>query len=81
MLDLVTPTVKRDMVDSLNRKKHCIIDVKPSFYEGSFLPALIFREANALAKFVAPLRSLVCCNKNSLPDSIQDVWRKDVVFV
>ena len=53
MLDLVTPTIKRDMVDSLNRKKHCIIDVKPSFYEGSFLPALIFREANALAKFVA----------------------------
>ena len=39
-------------------------------------------EANALAKFVAPLRSFVFCNnKNSLPDSIRDVWRKDVVFV
>ena len=75
VLDLVTPTA------SLNWKKHFIIDVKPSFYECSFLPALIFREANALAKFVASLRSLVCCNKNSLPDSIQDVWRKDVVFV
>ena len=41
-----------------------------------------FREANALAKFVAPLRSFVLCNnKKSLPDSIRDVWRKDVVFV
>ena len=57
MLDLVTPIVKRDMVDSLNRKKYCIIDVKASFYECSFLLALIFREANALAKFAASLRS------------------------
>ena len=59
--------------------KHCINDVKASFYKCYFLPVIIFREANALGKFVAPLRFFVyCCNnKNSLVDSIRDVWRKE----
>ena len=54
--------------------KHCINDVKASFYKCYFLPVIIFREANALVKFVFPLRSfVVCCNnKNSLPDCVEE---------
>ena len=54
--------------------KHCINDVKASLYKCYFLPVIIVREANALVKFVAPLRSfVVCCNnKNSLPDCVEE---------